>query len=316
MSRGPTRRQFLATAGVASTVALAGCGGGGGSNGSGDDGGFRWLYGDTDRAFSQNLRRLVNANAQGVQIDLRKGGSDVENVQAVNRGDADFAMVGGDIAFFAREGTGLPAFQSQQEKLRGIGAMYPRPVTIFKNPTLEADNLSELTGPTINVGETATALSLNADQILSGSQVQFTPERAGMIAGVEQAANGEIDAAVAIGDWPIPRIQELARSTELAILELNQQTRERALSNSQWFVNTRLPAAVYEGVNYPVNTVGGKAILVTSEDLSEGQVVRVSEAIYDNTDQITVRGQYVSQEAAEDGLPISLHEGANSYLNF
>lgn len=317
MPRGTTRRRFLTAAGVAGATALAGCGGGGGggSGASGSGGTFVWLYGDSDQALAQDLRRIVNANAQGIQVDLRQGGSDVENLKQLNRGDADFVLTGSDAAYLARNGGGVEGIQRAQQRLRGVSSFYPRPLTIFKGPDVAAESVEELSNVTINTGQPSSALSLNTSQVLSSAEVQYTGQRNGMVAGVEQVARGEIDAAAAIGDWPVQAVQAVARNSDLGLLDVGPQTRQQSVTRSQWLVQTRLPAAVYEGIEYAIDTVGVMALLVTRETLSAGKVVRVAEAIFQNTDQIEVRSEYISKDTAQRGMPLGLHEGANSYFN-
>lgn len=318
MPRGTTRRRFLTAAGVAGATALAGCGGGsgGGSGGSGSGGTIVWLYGDSDPVLAQELRRIVNANAQGIQVELRQGGSDVENLKQLNRGNADFVVTGSDLAYLARNGGGVVGVQSAQQRLRGVGSFYPRPLTMFKAPDVAAERVEELSNVTINTGQPSSTLTLNTEQVLSGAGIQFTAQRNEMVAGVEQVARGEMDAAAAIGDWPVQAIQEISRNSEVGLLGVGRQTRQQAVTRSQWLVETRLPAAVYEGINYTIDTVGVMTLLVTRETLSAGRVVRVAQAIYDNADQIEVRSEYISKDGAERGMSVRLHEGADNYFNF
>ena len=118
MSRKRSRRQFLALTGVTGITALAGCGGDGGdgSDGGSDggddmDGGGRlsWHAGGTGGTYfplSNEFKTVVEEHTD-FTLNVQSTGASVENVGSLASGDADFALIQNDIAFFAKNGESL-----------------------------------------------------------------------------------------------------------------------------------------------------------------------------------------------------------------
>lgn len=318
MSREQTRRRFLGSAGLAGAVALAGCGGPGGSGSGGGNRQVTILYGDKNRAVAQTIKSLVDANALEVTVTLRKGGSDIENLRRVGNANVAFALVGSDVAFFANNGTVLEAFRaSPLDDLRGVTSLYPMPVVAVTRPGLDVELVSDLSEHTVNTGEVGTAMEVNSLRVLDAAGASgYDAAHLPLSDATSRVANGELDATFATGDWPVPALSSLTDSADVRVLELSEASRQSIPQNANWLVPARLPAAVYEGVDYAVDTVAVTNLLVTHKRLSEGIVTRVISAVLENADRFETRGHFISKSRAERGMSLELHDGANDYINF
>jgi TRAP transporter TAXI family solute receptor len=317
MPRETTRRGCLRAAGAAAAVALAGCGGngGGGPVGGGGPRTFTWYYGRTNQTVAQEIKEAVDASAQNVELRLRKGESPVSNLQAVNEENADFAVVSGDVAFFARNGTGIDAVQGRTlRNLRGVMALYPQPITIMAPPGITADTVSELgSDPRVNTGEVGTPTEVNALRILDASQLsQYNTAHSSLSEATTQVANGDVRAAFAVGDWPIETVQQAAGNVKL--LGLEQETHRSVVESTEWLVDEPLPAGVYDGIDYGVDTVSRNAVVITNSELSDGITVRIMDAITSNAADIRSAYGYISVENAKKGVPIGFKDGADNFL--
>ncbi|WP_246985656.1 TAXI family TRAP transporter solute-binding subunit [Halorientalis marina] len=325
MPRGTTRRRLLASAGAAAAVGLAGCGGGGSAIGGTDR--LVLHYGDMNEQIAREIAAVVNAH--GIETVLKQGGSSVENLQTVNANEGAMALIPADIVFFGKQGSGIEAIDGEKGRVRNVVPLYPLPLTVVARGDFDAEYINELDGATINTGEPGTALNTNAIQLVNPLDIEFSTANLPLSEALDRIVAGELDATVARGDWPIPGIVEAAESADLKLLSLNPTVVETAVQN-EWLINEppygSIPASVYPGIDYVVDTLSLMTLLVVNSETPKGMVAGATAAFFDNRDQIRTHNAYLPeriQKSGEDtflnaqlGVPVELHEGAAEVIMF
>src|SRR5699024_3634932 len=174
---------------------------GGSGNGSGGGGGNNLVWdaggtGGTYYPLSNEIKQIVQSNTD-FSLQVRSTGASVENVGSLSDGSADFALIQNDIAYFAKNGTGIDAFKDNAIKsLRGIATLYPETITVVTPGSKNYDSISALSGATINTGDLGSGTQVNATQILDAVGVSdFTEQNTDFSQAAEQIQNGDIDAA-------------------------------------------------------------------------------------------------------------------------
>jgi TRAP transporter TAXI family solute receptor len=345
MSKRHTRRTFIRAAGVAGVVGLAGCGGDGGSGdggsgdggsgdggsgdgGSGDggsgDGGsgdtrLSWHAGGTGGTYfplSNEFKTIVEANTD-FTLNVQSTGASVENVGNLSSGDADFALIQNDIASFAKNGTGIDAFDGNAiENLMGVATLYPETITVVTLADTGITSLSDLSGATINTGDLGSGTQVNALQILEAVGISdFTEQNASFSQAADQLRNGDIEAAFVVGGWPVGAIEDLATTNDLVIVPIEGDNREAVKDAASWFADDTIPGGTYSGVGDAVETVAVQAMIATNAEQPESTVETVTAAIFDNVDDLTIKTDFISAESAQDGMSIELHPGAAAYFD-
>ncbi|TQQ83707.1 TAXI family TRAP transporter solute-binding subunit [Halonotius terrestris] len=330
MPTDKTRRRFLQVAGVSSVAALAGCAGGGGGDGSEDDGGdggddggtsnrLSWHAGGTGGTYfplSNEIKTIVEANTD-FSLNVQSTGASVENVGSLADGSADFALIQNDIASFAKNGTGIDAFEgSPIESLQGVATLYPETITLVTLAGNDISSISDLSGATINTGDLGSGTQVNANQILESAGISdFNEQNAGFSQASEQLANGDIDAAFVVGGWPVGAIEDLANTNDIEIVPISGETRETIKSDASWFANDTIPGGTYSGVSEAVETVAVQAMIATNEGVPAETVETVTAAIFDNLDDLSIKTDFITVDSAQDGMSIELHEGAAAYFD-
>jgi hypothetical protein len=337
MSDDSTRRRFLRAAGVTGVAALAGCsGGGGGSGGDGGDGGdggsgdggdgddggdtrLSWHAGGTGGTYfplSNEFKSVVEANTD-FTLNVQSTGASVENVGNLASGDADFALIQNDIASFAKNGTGIEAFQDNAiDSLRGVATLYPETITIVTLQSTGIETISDLSGATINTGDLGSGTQVNALQILEAVGItDFNEQNASFSQAADQLRNGDIDAAFVVGGWPVGAIEDLATTNDVNLVPIEGDNRQAVKDAASWFADDTIPAGTYTGVDGAVETVAVQAMIATREGVAESTVETVTAAIFDNVDELTIKTDFISKESAQDGMSIELHPGAAAYFD-
>jgi hypothetical protein len=337
MSDHSTRRRFLQATGATGVAALAGCSGGnGGDGGDGGDGGagdgngdgngngdggdtrLSWHAGGTGGTYfplSNEFKSIVEANTD-FTLNVQSTGASVENVGNLASGDADFALIQNDVAFFARNGTGIEAFEDNAvESLRGVATLYPETITIVTLASTEITQLSDLSGATINTGDLGSGTQVNALQILEAVGItDFTEQNASFSQAADQLRNGDIDAAFVVGGWPVGAIEDLATTNDVRLVPIAGENREAVKEAASWFADDTIPGGTYSGVSEATETVAVQAMIATRAGLAESTVETVTAAIFDNVDDLTIKSDFIGRESAQDGMSIELHPGAAAYF--
>ena len=338
MSTDQTRRRFIQATGVTSVAALAGCAGGGGGgdsegedgggDGEGEDGGdggddtsnrLSWHAGGTGGTYfplSNEIKTIVEANTD-FSLNVQSTGASVENVGSLSDGSADFALIQNDIASFAKNGTGIDAFEGEPiESLQGVATLYPETITLVTLAGNDISTIDDLSGATINTGDLGSGTQVNANQILESAGItDFSEQNAGFSQASEQLANGDIDAAFVVGGWPVGAIEDLANTNDIEIVSIDGETRETIKSDASWFANDTIPGGTYSGVSEAVETVAVQAMIATHSGVDATTVETVTAAIFDNLGELSIKTDFISVDSAQDGMSIELNEGAAAYFD-
>jgi len=333
MTEDHTRRRFIQSAGVASVIALAGCGGNGGGEetdgGDGTDGGtgtggsaetrLSWHAGGTGGTYfplSNEFKTVVEENTD-FTLNVQSTGASVENVGSLSSGDADFALIQNDIASFAKNGTGIDAFEGNAvENLRGVATLYPETITTVTLQSTGIEQLSDLSGATINTGDLGSGTQVNALQILESAGISdFTEQNASFSQAADQLRNGDIDAAFVVGGYPVGAIEDLANTNDINIVPVAGDNREAVKSDADWFADDTIPGGTYTGIEDDVETVAVQAMIATNAEQPDETVETVTAAIFDNTDDLTIKTDFISADSGQDGMSIELHPGAAAYFD-
>ena len=342
-----TRRRFIRATGIASITALAGCAGddgdggaeetptemGGGDDGDGadtetdagdgDDGGsdtrLSWHAGGTGGTYfplSNEFKTVVEDNTD-FTLNVQSTGASVENVGSLANGNADFALIQNDVAYFAKNGTGIDAFQDNAiGNLMGVATLYPETITIVTLADTGISQLADLSGATINTGDLGSGTQVNANQILEAVGItDYEEQNASFSQAADQLRNGDIDAAFVVGGWPVGAIEDLATTNDAAIVPIDGDDRGAVKEAASWFADDTIPGGTYSGVSEDVETVAVQAMIATGSELDEGTVETVTAAIFDNVDALSIKTDFISADSAQDGMSIELHPGAAAYFD-
>ena len=308
------RRDVLKGLGAAGIVGLAGC--------LGDESEvIRWHAGGTGGTYfplSGELEGIVEDNTD-YDMEVSATGASVENVGSLGSGDADFALIQNDIAFFAANGTGLEAFEGDPiENLRGVATLYPETIHIITRPEAEINSIADMEGAAVNTGDLGSGTQVNALQILESvaglTPDDFDEQNTDFTQAADQIRDGDVDAAFVVGGWPVGAVEELATTADIDLLNMSDDERQAARDDAEWFADDTIPADTYAGIGDDVDTVSVQAMIATREEYSADIVEDVTTAIFDNLDRLSIKADFISVETAQDGMPIDLHEGASRYF--
>ncbi|KIP53263.1 TAXI family TRAP transporter solute-binding subunit [Leucobacter komagatae] len=297
---------------VLSGATLAGCSSAVRDSGShriagGASTGIYYAYGGT---LAEHLRDV------GFDIAVDETGGSVDNLLRVGRGEAILGFAQADAAADAVAGVG--AF-SAPLPIAGVARVYDEYVQVVVKADAEAENISDLAGLRVSIGEANSGVTVIADRVLRAAGIDhedFVPVTLGIDDSVEALARGEIDAFFWVGGVPTPGIETLSKGTPLRILPIRPETVEKVNSGH---------AGVYRLAEFPLGAYGTEAAvetmtvpnyLITSTDAPERLVFEITQTLFAARTDIarTVpAAALLDRRQAIFTSPVPLHPGAADF---
>ena len=125
--------------------------------------------------------------------------------------------------------------------------------------------------------------------------------------------DGNIDAAFITAGTPTGAVEELQATSEVRVLPIDDDKAEALIDQYPYYALDTIPEGTY-GLEEELNTVAVLAMIVVTEDLSEDIVYDMTKALYENSDDIAhAKSEFISLDAALDGIGIEIHPGALKY---
>lgn len=247
----------------------------------------------------------------------------VFNNTAVQNGELEAGMAAADVTRSMYLGEG--AFEGKQHpKLRIIANLFPEDLHLVLPKGESIDSLADLEGKRVGIAQAGSGTQVAVLQMLEEWGVtrdNMNEAELNNSQSAERLADGQIDAYFYAAGWPVSAMVQLSNTKGMELHSFSTEDLERINGLIPAYIPSTIPAGVYEGVDYEVNTPAVSALLVVSSDLSEELVYGITQALWnDNTrtllDNGHAKGKQITPDTALDGvmgLGVPLHPGAEKF---
>ncbi|MBL8395257.1 MAG: TAXI family TRAP transporter solute-binding subunit [Candidatus Accumulibacter sp.] len=169
-------------------------------------------------AYAQRYAALLAA--KGITLEIRTSAGSHQNLERLEKGEADVAFVQGGI--LAR-----PPSEDDEDPgpLRSLGSVSYEPVWVFYRGEQRVDKLYHLAGRRIAVGQDGSGIRGLALQLLEANEIKPDNPDLLPLAGLNAAEalqRGEIDATFIVAAQEAPVVQVLLRSPGLRVVSFSQ----------------------------------------------------------------------------------------------
>lgn len=258
----------------------------------------------------------------GVKVDIRNRETEgsVQNVRLLLQGDADYALVQSNVA--ANAVAGVAPFVPGQggTRLRALGSLFPEPVQIVVSAASPILELADLRNKQVDIGTANSGTQHDAMQVLAAhglktSELKLRQE--GGEAALRHLQNGEVDAVFITMAAPARSLQPVAMRSGIRLLSLQDSAVDKLVEQNHGLVPITLPANTYAGQSSPVRTVATVALLVTTSEVPDIEVERLTRGVFGGLDFSVLgsaEGTRVSKQTALLGITIPLHPGASRFF--
>lgn len=266
------------------------------------------------------ISRIAHEKLPDIKITVESSGASVANAKLIASGDADFAILQNDIAFYAFKGV-KPMFDKPVPNIRGVTSLYPEHVQIQARKDAKIMSVKDLKGKRVAVGPLGSGTEANALQILEIYGLKFEDlgkvERLTAAESADYLKDNRIDAAFYTVGVGAAAIVDTALMIETTIVPIDDAHAEMLVKKYPYYAKDKVPAGIYKGIDKDVPTVSVLAILVVKSELEEDIVYRITKAMFENIKTIETahaKGKEVKLEKALIGMPIPLHPGAEKFF--
>jgi len=268
------------------------------------------------------IAKLINDANIGIRANARSTGGSVFNINALGTGELQMALAQNDIAYYAYNGTGLPAFDGKPVKsLRAMAALYPEVVHVIARADSGINKIGDLKGKKVVVGDVGSGTEANARQILEAYKLNFDDLgqtiRVSASQGVALLQDGKADAMFYTVGLGASAIQQAAQTIKLRIIPVDFAEIKAIAQKYPFYTSFNIPGGTYKGIDVTTPTVAVLSILLTSESLNTDTVYKIMKATFDNEANFKKihpnLERYFSPQKAVKNLPVPLHPGAEKY---
>jgi TRAP transporter TAXI family solute receptor len=171
-------------------------------------------------AYAQRYAALLAA--KGITLEVRTSAGSHQNLERLEKGEAEVAFVQGGVVAHAR---GEDDADDDPGPLRSLGSVSYEPVWVFYRGERRISKLHELAGQRIAVGEEGSGIRGLALQLLEANDIRRDSPNLLPLAGLtaaEALQQGQIDAAFIVAAQEAPVVQVMLRSPGLRVVSFSQ----------------------------------------------------------------------------------------------
>ncbi|MEW6711524.1 MAG: TAXI family TRAP transporter solute-binding subunit [Candidatus Riflebacteria bacterium] len=267
-----------------------------------------------------SIARSLSANLKNLVAIAEPTEGSVANVEYLRKGQIDLSLMQSDIAWQAAKGIG-PFADSPFKELKVLSSLYSEVIQIVVKSSSKIKTIGDLKGCKISVGSKESGSAVNAVQVLTAAGLQpgdyeLVYER--FTRATESLKDGYVDAVYYTGGIPADGIIRLAGRTDIRLVVVPAEIQQKLVKEYPYFSSESIPAGSYRGQAEPVGSIGLRALLVTTESLSDQDAERFLRIIYQNSSNIAAQNLvstvFRRDEAAKGVDPEMIHRGAVKFF--
>lgn len=274
-------------------------------------GGQRGVY----LPLGEGIKAAIERTDPRVRVETLPTTGSLANIDLLEAGRADLALVQNDVAYYYARGERLYRFPSN--RIVGIASLYTEVIHIVVRREAHVRALGDLRGKRIAVGERSSGTEFNAATILGAAGLSYAdcqPQFLSLEDSGDALARGELDAAFVTARVPADIVGRLADQADL--LPMDDVVLRKLRNAYPFFVATSIPADSYAGQRREIAAAGVRALLVARRDLGAEEALSVAKAIYEHPELLRAAhpvAASIELDNALRGMTLPLHPGAERY---
>lgn len=244
----------------------------------------------------------------------------VYNIDALRRGELDFALVQSDLQAEAFSGTGRFLDDGPMPEMRSVMGLYPETMTILVRADLGVTDIQNLKGARVDLGHPSSGRRATIDRMFSSlgiSEGDFSDiSELPVGIAVDALCNSTIDATFLIVGHPNESVARAIRDCDARILALTPDQIAKVIGGGKDLTVTSIPLGAYTEGALQVPSFSVTATLVARADTPQRMVEAV---VADTLAELQPLGRRAPVLAGLDpvlmqsrGLTAPLHPGAET----
>ncbi|MEJ6709338.1 MAG: TAXI family TRAP transporter solute-binding subunit [Amylibacter sp.] len=272
--------------------------------------------GCTAYTWSAGIADVINKNVKDVEATAEETKGYVANIKLMQDGELEASMATSLSSYEAWAATG-PYAGSEPGKILSWMSIAPVAMHVITLEGGPINSVEDLKGKRVGMGQPGGVSMLDAN-VLMGMVAgeDFTPFRVRLGDMVDMLSDGNIDAALWNGSFPLPPVIKLSAQRDLKLVPITDDFYANLNAKYPPYFRLSIPGGTYEDVAGDTPTFGLANGLVISADVSEQRVYDMTKAIFENLENLAgvhpALGR-VSKDTVLNGFGAPLHPGALRY---
>lgn len=269
----------------------------------------------------QSICRFVNRNAENLKCNAPASGGGVANVNGLRSGEFTFGIMQSDHQYKAMEGLEPFANAGAMDNLRAVFSLQSEVFTILARRNANIQEFDDLKGKRVNIGNPGSGQRDTLEEIMrvkGWDRSVFA--LAAELRPAEQASalsDNNIDAMTYFVGHPNGALQEASTTVDAVLVPVTGPDIDKLLEEKTYYTKAEIPGGLYRGNDEPTPSIGGKAVLSTTDSVDAEVVYQLVKAVFENIDRFKrlhpAFAELEPEDMIEVGLTAPLHEGAERY---
>ncbi|HNV70984.1 MAG TPA: TAXI family TRAP transporter solute-binding subunit [Candidatus Ozemobacteraceae bacterium] len=268
----------------------------------------------------ETIARALKEHFSDVHVQVLETDGSVQNMQLLQEGKANLALVQSDIANYAVQGKNM-FIRQKILGVSGIAPLFPEVIQIITRRADAIKDLKSLKGKKVAVGTQESGTYYNAQQILAQSgmwdevnRVNLSPWEA--MSSLERRS---VDAFFFTTALPNPAISELSSRHEIAPIALPSGMIFNLTNTYPYYFKSQIPPGSYIGATEGVPTLEIHALLVSHQSISEDDLQLITRTLLGATNLDKLKKMHpqlagLTRDSIRRPMSIPLAEGARKAL--
>ena len=240
----------------------------------------------------------------------------VANMNAIQAGQLDAGLAGGQSVAQGFNGEGK--FEDKKDKVRMIANLYPEDMHLVLPKGVTMSSLKDLNGKRVGVAAAGSGTQVSVKMILKHYGIKADQAELGLGQSAQRLADGQLDAFFYAGGTPFAALIQLGSTKGFSLYSFSAAAIKEINSIIPYYVESLIPAGVYENVTTDTATVAVNGQFVTSIDQPEELVYGVTKALWSKKtrsllDKGHSKGKAILLKNAMKGVLIPFHPGAERF---
>lgn len=269
-------------------------------------------------AFANAYTQLVSQDNEDYNFEVTATAGTTANLRLLSEGYMDMALAQADLIDDAYYGNG--DFSEKAYKgYSAIAGLYTEACQIIVQADSGIEEIADLQGKTISIGEDESGTQINALQVLQLSGLNdnlYTAVNLDYVEAANELKDGKIDAFFCTSGVQTSVIEELAKDCDIKLIEPDEKCISKLLKAYDFYSEYTIPAETYTGQTEDVHTIGVEAVLLVKTKMKASTVKELTAGLFEHQEDIeysTSTQNLLSPEDAVKGISIPFHDGAKAY---
>lgn len=271
----------------------------------------------------QSICRFVNRMGadQGIKCNAPSTAASVYNVNALRNGEFNFGFVQSDHQYKAVNGVAPFDKEGPMEEMRSVFSMQSEVFTVLASVASGIETFDDLPGKRVNIGVPGSGSRDNFEDLMQAKGWNHsTFSLAAELKPAEMAtalSDNRLDVMTYTVGHPSGAIQEGLSVVNSRLIPVEGPEIDKMLEEKSYYIKAEIPAGIYQGVDQPIPSIGGKALLATSSKTDPELVYTLVKSVFENFARFKrlhpAFQNLDEKEMISTGMTAPLHEGAERY---